>query len=56
MERRRGARRVVEIRRGDEARQHIDDVSQTYTGGPYTQPIESERVILVIEPERQRVV
>ena len=48
--------RVVEIRRGPEAREHIDHVSRIYTGGAYSEPIESERVMLVIEPDRQRVV
>jgi PPOX class probable F420-dependent enzyme len=46
--------RVVDIVRGDEARQHIDELSAKYTGGPYSNPIQSERVVLKIEPTRQR--
>ncbi len=44
--------RVAETIRGDRARQHIDELSKKYTGGPYANPIQSERVMLVIEPER----
>lgn len=47
--------RVTETVVGDKARAHIDELSQKYTGGPYANPITSERVLLVIEPERQRV-
>jgi PPOX class probable F420-dependent enzyme len=36
--------------RGQEARDHIDALSRTYTGGAYANPIESERVILKIAP------
>jgi PPOX class probable F420-dependent enzyme len=46
--------RVVEEVRGEEARAHIDHLSEKYTGGPYAIPIQSERVILKITPERQR--
>ncbi|MHB1597796.1 MAG: TIGR03618 family F420-dependent PPOX class oxidoreductase [Acidimicrobiales bacterium] len=46
--------RVVEVVRGDEARAHIDALSAKYTGGPYAGPIQSERVILKIMPDRQR--
>jgi hypothetical protein len=42
--------------RGDRAREHIDELSRRYTGGAYDQPIGSERVILKVEPDRQRVV
>lgn len=45
---------VAESVRGDEARRHIDELSEKYTGGPYGNPIESERVLLRIEPQRQR--
>ncbi|HEX2240183.1 MAG TPA: pyridoxamine 5'-phosphate oxidase family protein [Actinomycetota bacterium] len=38
---------------GDEARAHIDSLSEKYTGGPYGNPIQSERVILKIRPIRQ---
>jgi len=44
--------RVVGTVAGDEARAHIDRLSQKYTGGLYTNPIGSERVILRVEPER----
>jgi PPOX class probable F420-dependent enzyme len=47
--------KVVETIRGDEARRHIDTLSQKYTGGPYDEAaIKTERVILKIAPERQR--
>ncbi|HET9076980.1 MAG TPA: PPOX class F420-dependent oxidoreductase [Acidimicrobiales bacterium] len=46
--------RVVGTITGSEARQHIDRLSEKYTGGPYANPIGSERVILQIEPERVR--
>lgn len=44
--------RVVAKVTGDEARAQIDELSQKYTGGPYANPIGSERVILRIEVER----
>ncbi len=37
------------------ARDHIDALSQRYNGGPYGNPIQSRRVIVKIEPVRQRV-
>ena len=40
--------------RGPEARAHIDSLAQKYTGADYGNPIQSERVILQIVPERQR--
>jgi PPOX class probable F420-dependent enzyme len=46
--------RVVGTVTGAEARQHIDRLSEKYTGGPYSLPIATERVILQIEPERVR--
>jgi PPOX class probable F420-dependent enzyme len=46
--------RVVGTITGSEAREHIDRVSEKYTGGPYSNPIGTERVILQIEPERVR--
>jgi PPOX class probable F420-dependent enzyme len=45
---------VVETIAGSVARDHIDELSQKYTGGPYKNPIGSERVILKIAPTRQR--
>jgi PPOX class probable F420-dependent enzyme len=45
--------RVVDTVRGPEARAHIDALSERYRGGPYSSPIESERVILKIAPDRQ---
>lgn len=47
--------RVVEEVRGEAARAHIDQLSEKYTGGPYATPIQSERVILKIAPDRERV-
>jgi len=44
--------RVTETILGDEARAHIDRLAEKYTGGPYANPIATERVILVITPER----
>jgi PPOX class probable F420-dependent enzyme len=47
--------RVVEKVTGPEARRHIDDLSQKYSGQPYPGGnIKSERVILRIAPLRQR--
>jgi PPOX class probable F420-dependent enzyme len=44
--------RVVSTITGTEAREHIDRVSEKYTGRPYANPIGTERVILQIEPTR----
>ena len=38
---------------GQEARDHIDVLSQKYNGTPYTNEIKSERVIVKITPQRQ---
>lgn len=46
--------RVVKVVKGQEARDHIDKLSNKYTGKPYSSPVQSERVILRIAPERQR--
>ena len=46
---------VVGEVRGPEARAHIDRLSEKYTGEAYGMPITSERVILQIAPQRQRV-
>ena len=46
--------KVVEIVRGERARAHIDELSRKYLDKDYGSPIGSERVILVIEPTRQR--
>jgi PPOX class probable F420-dependent enzyme len=40
--------------RGDEARAHIDRLARKYTGGDYANPIQSERVILKVAPDRQQ--
>jgi len=40
--------------RGDEARTHIDTLSQRYLGHDYAAEVQSERVILRIDPKRQR--
>jgi PPOX class probable F420-dependent enzyme len=47
--------RVVGEVTGPAARDHIDQLSQKYMGAPYGMPITSERVILQIAPERQRM-
>ncbi len=44
---------VVDTIGGDAARQDIEDLAQKYMGGPYPNPIESERVIVRIRPDRQ---
>ena len=41
--------------RGQEARDHIDALSRKYQGTDYGNPIQSERVILKIAPDRQNV-
>jgi hypothetical protein len=46
--------RMVGEVRGQQARDHIDACSRRYTGKDYQATIESERVILQIEPVRQR--
>jgi len=45
--------RVVEWLNGDPAWEIIDQLATKYTGGPY--PRSQERVVAVIEPERQTV-
>jgi PPOX class probable F420-dependent enzyme len=46
--------RVTDTTTGPEARAHVDELSQKYTGEPYPQEnIKSERIILWITPERQ---
>jgi PPOX class probable F420-dependent enzyme len=47
--------RVVSEVTGPAARAHIDLLSEKYTGGLYAGTIQSERVILRIAPERQRI-
>ena len=43
--------RVVGTVRGPEARSHIDQLAQKYTGNDYQNPIQSERVILKVAPQ-----
>lgn len=44
--------RVARTVRGPEARDHVDHLARVYQGvDTYQNPIQSERVILVIEPE-----
>lgn len=45
--------RVTATVRGDEARAQLERLSEKYTGGPYANPIGSDRVIVKITPERQ---
>jgi len=48
---------VVETVRGQEARDHIDELSQKYNGAPYPpDQIKTERVTLWIVPSRQTTV
>ena len=44
---------VVDKTKGPEAREHIDELSYKYHGGPYGNTVKSERVILRISPLRQ---
>ena len=44
--------RVVEEVRGQEARDHIDQLSRKYEGKDYGTQIQSERVILKVQPEK----
>jgi len=44
---------VVEKVRGSVAREHVDGLADKYHGGPYENPIQSERVMLRTAPERQ---
>ena len=44
--------RVVGEVGGDDARDNIDHLSQKYTGGPYANPIQSERVVLQIQVDK----
>jgi PPOX class probable F420-dependent enzyme len=47
---------VVEQVTGPRARAHIDELSEKYQGQPYpANMIKTERVLLLIAPERQRV-
>ena len=46
---------VVDEVGGAEARRHIDELSHRYFGKPYSNPIQSERVILKIRPDREIV-
>jgi len=46
---------VVEKVKGQEARDHIDELSHKYRGKPYQTQIQSERVVLRIAPSRQIV-
>ena len=46
--------RVTRTVTGDEARRQVDSLSEKYTGGPYANPIQTERVILEITPDRVR--
>jgi PPOX class probable F420-dependent enzyme len=43
---------VTDVVRGQEARDHIDACSRRYLGKDYPTPIQSERVILKISPDR----
>lgn len=49
------AGKVVATDDGQAARDHIDKLSQRYEGTDYANPIQSRRVIVKIDPTRQRV-
>ena len=44
---------VSETVTGPEARAHIDELSRKYTGSDYTNPIQTERVIFKVAPQRR---
>lgn len=44
--------RVVATIGGDEARANLEELSQKYTGGPYGNPIVTERVVLQIAVDK----
>lgn len=44
--------RVADTVGGDEARSQIDELAHKYTGGPYANPIGTERVILQIAVDK----
>jgi PPOX class probable F420-dependent enzyme len=46
---------VAEVVRGQQARDHIDQLSMKYFGKLYSSSIKSERAILKIKPEREIV-
>lgn len=46
---------VVETIGGKMARDHIDELSERYFGRPYSNKVQSERVILKIRPDRELV-
>ncbi|MEX0757801.1 MAG: PPOX class F420-dependent oxidoreductase [Acidimicrobiia bacterium] len=46
---------VVETIGGQQARDHIDELSERYFGRPYSNEVQSERVILKIRPDREVV-
>lgn len=37
---------------GEEARRNVDELSEKYTGGPYANPIGTDRVIVQITPDK----
>jgi PPOX class probable F420-dependent enzyme len=43
---------IVDTVTGPEARAHIDQLAQKYTGHDYANPVHSERVILKVAPRR----
>lgn len=47
--------KVVASTRGPEARAHIDELSKKYMGQDYPGKIETERVILKIQPDRELI-
>jgi uncharacterized pyridoxamine 5'-phosphate oxidase family protein len=46
---------VVDHVTGPAAREHIDTLAMIYTGAPYANPVQSERVIVRIKPDYEFV-
>ena len=47
---------VAETVRGTDARAHIDELAQKYTGGDYAGTVQSERVILKVAPTKRQFI
>ncbi len=46
--------KVVNTIKGEEAKKHIDSLSNHYTGMDYAMPVQSERVIVEVQAEKIR--
>jgi PPOX class probable F420-dependent enzyme len=45
--------RAVEFQRGQDAREHVDQLAHKYTGADYAGEAPSDRVVVKIKPDRQ---